>query len=52
MIYEDWQNEFSSTMQVPYHYLKELGDHWFDLIYGEGAKDLFEKENQSDNHNR
>lgn len=52
MIYEDWQNEFSSKMQVPYQYIKEIGDYWFDLIYGEGAKELFEKELKSDNCNR
>lgn len=52
VIYEDWQNEFSSKMQVPYHYIKEIGDYWFDLVYGDGAKELFEKELKSDNHNR
>jgi len=52
MIYEDWQDEFSSKTQVPYRYIKEIGDYWFDLIYGEGAKDLFEKELKSDNCNR
>lgn len=52
MIYKDWQNEFSKMMGVPYHYLKELGDHWFNLINGEGAKELFEKELKSDNCDR
>jgi hypothetical protein len=52
MIYEEWQDEFSSKTQVPYHYIKEIGDYWFDLIYGEGAKDFFEKELKGDNHNR
>ena len=44
MIYEDWQNDFSSKTQVPYRYIKEIGDYWFDLVYGEDAKELFEKE--------
>ena len=41
MTYEQWIIDFEHIVGVPYHYLKELGDHWFNLIYGEckrGAK--------------
>ena len=51
MTYGEWQFEFSKTMGIPYHYLKEVGDAWFNLINGEGAKELFKKELKSDNHN-
>lgn len=31
MTYEQWIIEFEHIVGVPYHYLKELGDHWFWL---------------------
>lgn len=32
MTYEEWQIEFSKFTGVPYHYLREIGDHWYSLI--------------------
>ena len=50
MIYEDYKMSFLQTQA--FIVIKEIFDYWFDLIYGEGAKDLFEKELKSDNYNR
>lgn len=44
MTYREWQFEFSKTMGIPYHYLKEVGDNWFNLLYRDSANELFEKD--------
>ena len=51
-MYREWQNEFSKMMEVPYPYLKEVGDACFDLLYRDSANELFEKELKNDNYNR
>jgi hypothetical protein len=43
MKYREWQFEFSKMMGIPYHYLKEVGDAWFNLINGEGAKEFLKR---------
>lgn len=32
MTYEEWQFEFSKSTGIPYHYLKEVGDSWCNLL--------------------
>jgi len=44
--YRKWQNTFSITWGIPYGYMKELGDHWFKIIYGEMPNEEIVLENE------